>query len=312
MSNNEDKQHHKPTEEMPDEFSSRKHSVKHKQIERKIRKKRKKISRLKALARFVVLLCVVFLSYKFVKLPQWYLPQDTFTRKDGKVVQVINNNIVSTPVIYDSLKNLYVPKLPIFAVKVYPIKHELYKIPVIKKVYIRRYGFPARIQIIVKERIPMVVIKNNLNSKPIAFFTTDEVLVTNPKYMDKAESDSTLRLLTNSRKLGSDWNAEKILNIEKIARSVETYSGEKVSYVDLRNPNDVYVKIQTTNIRLGALDSTVFDRIKRIYTILPQIQNVDSRIKYIDLSWDKVNYLKLNNPKNITEPKDNKETKESE
>ena len=52
-------------------------------------------------------------------------------------------------------------------------------------------------------------------------------------------------------------------------------------------------KSRKTSIRLGALDSTVFERIKRIYTILPQIKDMDSRIKYIDLSWDKVNYLKL-------------------
>lgn len=311
MSENEErKKLHKPLNDVQDEFASSKHSVKHKQIERKIRKKRKKINRLKAFLRFITLLIVVFLGYEFVKLPQWYLPQDAFTRQDGKIITVMNNDIVSDSVIYDALKNLYVPKLPIFAVKVYPMKHELYKIPVIKKVYVRRYGFPARIQVIIKERVPMVVIKTDLNSKPVAFFTTDEVLVTNGKYMDRAESESTLRILTNSRKLGQDWNAEKILNIEKIARSVETYSGEKVSYVDMRNPNDVYVKIQTTNIRLGTLDSTVFDRIKRIYTILPQIQNVDSRIKYIDLSWDKVNYLKLNKEtKNTTE---NKNTKKSE
>ena len=65
----------------------------------------------------------------------------------------------------------------------------------------------------------------------------------------------------------------------------------------MRNPNDVYVKIKTTSIRLGTLDSTVFERIKRIYTILPQVSEVNSRVKYIDLSWDKVNYLKLDKNK---------------
>lgn len=64
----------------------------------------------------------------------------------------------------------------------------------------------------------------------------------------------------------------------------------------MRKPNDVFVKIQTTSIRLGTLDSTVYERIKRIYTILPQITNVDSQIQYIDLSWDKVNYLKMKKP----------------
>jgi hypothetical protein len=65
----------------------------------------------------------------------------------------------------------------------------------------------------------------------------------------------------------------------------------------MRNPNDVYVKIKTTSIRLGTLDNTVNERIKRIYTILPQISEVNNKIKYIDLSWDRVNYLKLQKSK---------------
>ena len=81
--------------------------------------------------------------------------------------------------------------------------------------------------------------------------------------------------------------------MQKIANSVENYSGEKVEYIDYRKTNDVYIKIKSSNIRLGALDSTVFERIKRIYTILPQITNLKGKIRYIDLSWDKVNYIKL-------------------
>ena len=90
---------------------------------------------------------------------------------------------------------------------------------------------------------------------------------------------------------------KKYQEIEKIVQSVETYSNEKVEYIDMRKPNDVYVKIQTTSIRLGILDNTVFERIKRIYTILPQISEVNNKIKYIDLSWDRVNYLKLQKSK---------------
>jgi len=70
----------------------------------------------------------------------------------------------------------------------------------------------------------------------------------------------------------------------------------------MRNPLDVYVKIKTTSVRLGVLDSSVFDRIKRIYTILPQIHEVHEKIKYIDLSWDNVNYLKLQQKDNNKKP----------
>ena len=84
-----------------------------------------------------------------------------------------------------------------------------------------------------------------------------------------------------------------IKEIQKIVKYVETYSKEQVEYVDFRNPNDVYVKIKTVNIRLGKLDDEVYKRIERIPSILPQVKPVEKKVKYLDLSWDKVNYLKL-------------------
>lgn len=280
-------------EELQDEFTLPKHSVKHRQIERKIRKKRKKLNRLKSFLRSVLLVVLLFLMYEFVKLPQWYLPQDVFKNSDSNKIEIVNNNIVPDTVVFNSLKNISVPKLPIFLMSVKPIKKELFKIPVIKNIYVRRYGFPARIQIILRERVPVAVIKTDLNAKPVAFFTSDGILIANKNYMGLSNSKSLLTILTTSSKLDKNWTVKKVNYIEKIVKAIETYSGEKVSYIDMRNPNDVYVRIQKTSIRLGALDSTVFERIKRIYTILPQIKDMDSRIKYIDLSWDKVNYLKL-------------------
>ena len=79
----------------------------------------------------------------------------------------------------------------------------------------------------------------------------------------------------------------------KIAKYVSVYSKEPVEYIDMRNPYDVYVKIKTVNIRLGKLDAGVYERIKRIPSILPQVKLVDAKVKYLDLSWEKVNYLKL-------------------
>lgn len=284
-------------DELQDEFELAKHSVKHKQIERKIRKKRRKINRLKAFLRFVVLVVMIFLSYHFIKLPQWYLPKDAFAKHDGHTVEVVNNNIVPSSVIYDRLKNIQVSQVPIFFMKVKPIKQELFKIPVIKNIYVRRYGFPARVQIILREREPIAVIKTDLKAKPVAFFTSDGILIPNMQYMALANTSSMLKILTSTPQLGKTWTVNKVREVEKIVKAVESYSGEKVEYIDMRKPNDVFVKIQTTSIRLGALDSSVFERIKRIYTILPQIQEVDSQVKYIDLSWDKVNYLKLKKSK---------------
>ena len=291
--------HNHSEEDNPDEFTSVKYTVKRKQTERKLRKKRKKVNHIKTFLSSVLLILLIIGGYEFIKLPQWYLAPDTFANPMSGKVEVINNKIVPTYVIQNELKDLEVSKLPIFMVNVTPIKKELYQIPMMKKVYVRRYGFPARIQIIVRERVPIAVIKTDINAKqPLAFYTTDGFLVTNKRYMNISNLEpKLLKILTSSKDLQKDIPFEKYQEIEKIVQAVETYSDEKVEYIDMRKPNDVFVKIKTTSIRLGTLDNTVYERIKRIYTILPQISEVNNKIKYIDLSWDRVNYLKLQKSK---------------
>lgn len=293
MTENNNHQNRNTTEEIQEEYTLAKHSVRRKKAERKLRKKRKKVNRIKSFSQFILFILLIVASYYFFKLPQWYLPQDAFKKFDGNVIEIINNKIIPTPIIYEELKDIKTPKLPIFLVKIDSIKKELFKNPVIRNIYVRRYGFPARIQIIIRERIPVALIKTDLNAKPVAFFTSDGILIKRKKYMNLTDTKSTLKILTSSSQLDKVWTIKKYRYIEKIVKSVETYSNESVEYIDLRNPNDVYVKIQKVSIRLGTLDSTVFERIKRIYTILPQIDENDTKIKYIDLSWDKVNYLKL-------------------
>ena len=110
-----------------DEFAAPRNSVKRKQIERKIRKKRKRVNRLKAFLRFIILVVLLFLSYEIFMLPQWYLPNDTFKKHDSSIIEIINNQITPTYVIYNSLKDMKVSKLPIFMMRVEPIKKEIFK-----------------------------------------------------------------------------------------------------------------------------------------------------------------------------------------
>lgn len=289
----ESRNNHNENNELQDEYSLVKHSVKHKRAERKIRKKRKKANSIKAFLRFVVLLLLIFLAYEFFKISPWYLPRDTFKNSKMQRIEIVNNSIIPTYVISDSLKEVKIPRLPIYMMSVKPIKKEIFKIPIIKRVYVRRYGFPARVQIIVEERVPIAVIKTDLKAKPAAIFTSDGLLIITKPYMNIPERN-VLKILTSTANLSKNWSVKRFEEIEEIVKAVEAHSNEPVEYIDMTDPNDIYVKIKTIKLRLGTLDSTVFERIKRIHTILPQIRQMDSKIKYIDLRWDKVEYLKLN------------------
>lgn len=261
---------------------------------RKLRKGRKKQGIFRRFFRFVM--TVLFLcGFVYIsKMPQWYLPKDAFTNPKSSSVQVINNRIVKPQMIYALLKNIEVPDVPIYMAKTSVIKTEIEKLPPVKEAYIRRYAFPARLQIIVKERIPVVTISPDEKVPPVAAFSEDGVMM-GKEFLPLQREFKTILVLSYGNKCDdyTKWDAYKIQQIEKITTYIETFSKEKVEYIDYRNPMDVYVKIKTVNIRLGKIDESVYKRIEKLPSILPQVKLIDSKVKYLDLSWEKVNYLKL-------------------
>lgn len=271
-----------------------KHLVKKKRRERLIRKGRMKQERFRAFVRFMFSLLFLFGLGYALRCHGWYMDPKAFNYVGGESVAIINNNIVPAHKIMVLLKGSNVPNTPIYMAKTSDIKKNIMKLAPIEDVYIRRYAFPARIQIILKERVPAMLIAPDEKSQPVAFFTTDGKLI-GREFLPLKKEYNTIKVLSYGNK-GDDyhkWDLKKIKELEKIKNYVEAYSKESVEYIDLRNPEDVFVKINTVNIRLGKLDDSVYKRIERIPSILPQVKMVDSKVKYLDLSWEKVNYLKL-------------------
>ena len=268
--------------------------VKKKRREKIIRRGRLKQERFRAFIRFLISLgLLVGFSY-VLKSSGWYLDANAFNTPKGNSVEIINNKIVPSSKILAILKKSNVPKVPLYIARTSSIKKDLMQLTPIENVYIRRYAFPARVQIIIRERTPMITISPDEKASPVAFFTTDGKLI-GRDFLPLDKSYKTLLVLSYGNK-GDDyhkWDLDRLKEIQKIVKYIETYSKEQVQYVDFRNPNDIYVKINTINIRLGKLDDNVYKRIERIPSILPQVKSLDSKIKYLDLSWEKVNYLKL-------------------
>ena len=74
---------------------------------------------------------------------------------------------------------------------------------------------------------------------------------------------------------------------------IEEFSGERVEYIDLRNPHNTFAKIQSVKLRLGEIDESIYERIKSIHDILPQIKPMIDKVQYVDLSWKESKYLKM-------------------
>jgi len=264
------------------------------QMERKVRQSQMWLSRFRIFVRFFIILLMVAVAYKLLKLPQWYLKKDVFNSYNNSSLEILNNKIVPSYKILSALRRTEVPNTPIYRLETDEIRHNILQLEPIEDVFIRRFWFPARLQVIVQERVPVLTISPELKVPPIAFFARGGKLI-GRDYMPLDKSFKTILVLSYGSR-GDDyrnWDNEKVKLIEHVAKAVEQSSNEKVEYIDVRIPKDVYVKIKTANIRLGDIDDTVFERIVRIPSILPQVKTLDKKIKYVDLRWKDANYIKL-------------------
>lgn len=284
--------------EYEDEFSVSRYSVNRRlqknQMERKARQSEMWVRRLRVLARYLIILLMLFVGYKSLKLHQWYLDKNVFNSYNNPCLEIVNNKIIPSYKILAALRRAQVPNTPIYRMETDEIRQNVLQLEPVEDVFVRRFWFPARLQIIVSERVPIISISPAENVPPIAFFASGGKLI-GRDYMPLDKSFKTILVLSYGTR-GDDyrnWDNDKIKLIENIAKAVEENSNEKVEYIDFRQPRDVYVKVKTANIRLGNLDDMVFERIKRISSILPQVKTLDKKIKYIDLRWKDANYIKL-------------------
>ncbi len=261
-------------------------------MQRKIRHSQRRLRQLRAVWKLFIIIFLIAFGIFILKMPQWRLHSNAFDNLGSPALEIVNNRIVPSQKILSALRRNQVPLRPIFLVKTDNLKKSITQLEPVKDVYIRRFWFPARLQIIVIERTPAITISPDIEVAPIAFFSSDGKLI-GREYMPLSDDFKTVKVITYGS--GDDyrnWDKTKVINFKKLAATVEMDSGEEVEYIDYRNPKDVYVKIPTANIRLGSFNAGTFDKIHRIPSLLPQVKMLNKKVKYIDLRWD-TNYIKL-------------------
>ena len=267
--------------------------LKQAKMQRQVRESQRRLNRLRVWYKLFLLILLVLIGYFVLKMPQWKLPANAFDSLENNSLEILNNRIVPSQKILSALRRNQVPREHIFLVKTENLKKSITQLEPIQNVYIRRFWFPARLQIIVIERTPVVTITPSIDVPPIAFFSADGKLI-GREYMPLAEDYKTVLVITYGS--GDDyrnWDIQKVTNFKNIAALVEAETGEAVEYIDYRDPKDVYVKIPTVNIRLGSINPKVFDKIQRLPSLLPQVKMINKKVKYIDLRWDSSNFIKL-------------------
>ncbi len=268
--------------------------VKINQMQRNVRRGKERLRWLRCWLRLFMIVLLIFAAYKVYKLPQWYLDKNIFSSSSNNTLTIIGNVITPTHRIMSVLRQYPVPQKPIYLFNTSKIEKEIKKLPPVKEVYIKRLWFPARLGIIIVERRPILSISPKPDVAPIAFFAEGGVLIGHD-YLPLKGGEKTILVLTYGTK-GDDyrnWDEKKIRKIETIVHAMEQFSGQKVEYIDIRNPKDVYIKLPEVNVRLGELDHMALSRVRNISAILPQLKTLEKKIKYIDLRWADAQYIKL-------------------
>ncbi len=267
--------------------------MKQAQMQRQVKNQKRRLKRLRAWLKFFMVIFVAVAIYGLVKLPQWCLSPAAFDSVDSPALEIINNKIVPSHKVLSALRCNQVPTEPIFMVDTENLKESILHLEPVQDVYIRRFWFPARLQIIIIERTPVLTISPAANVPPIAFFSVDGKLI-GREYMPLDESYKTWLILTYGTKDDyRNWDEPKVRQFRTIAQAVEDLTGEPVEYIDYKNPDDIFVKIPTVSIRLGKFSDSTMERIGRIPSLLPQVKMLNKKVKYIDLRWEKTNYIKL-------------------
>ncbi len=261
------------------------------------------IRNFRALLRVGLIFIFIYFGIWVLKLPQWFIDKDLLTIVDESVVKIEGNSITPQYKIIDLIKQTELPHTQIFRLDTRELEKNIAQLQPIKKVYVRRYWFPGRLNILVEERTPVFLIAPNLETEPISAITEDGVFI-DREYMPIPPEFNATKILTYGL-AGDDyeqWDKKRVDEILKLIKTIEAYSKQDVKYVDLRNPKDVYVQIGDIMLRLGEINESIYNRVKWIATILPEAQSkYGTKIKYIDLRWEDARYIKLDKNKKHVE-----------
>lgn len=262
--------------------------------ERSVRKTNMWMRRSKLLLRFLTIIFLAFVCFKLIRMHQWYMSPKAFDYAQSPYLEILNNKIVPDYYILAALRKSEVPKVPMYMYDTDNIRSNIMELEPIKDVFIRRFWFPARLQIIILESTPIFTIAPDEKVEPIAFFTNTGKLI-GRDFLPLDPSFKPVKILTYGTK-GDDyrqWDKLKIDKLEKLSKSIKVVTKDKLDFIDLRNPKDVYIQTNGIKIRLGELDESCNERISRLPSIMPQVKTLDKKIKYIDLRWKEASYIKL-------------------
>ncbi|MDD3593494.1 MAG: FtsQ-type POTRA domain-containing protein, partial [Candidatus Gastranaerophilales bacterium] len=134
------------------------------------------LNKTKVFSKFLLIGGLFYLLYLLITSSLWILPADIFSN-GGKYLVVKGANITKPERIIQELKAMDIPQKPLYLINVKPYEEKIQKLPSIRKAFIRRYWLPARLEVLVEERTPMLTIAPSPKSPRSAAITSDRAII---------------------------------------------------------------------------------------------------------------------------------------
>lgn len=253
--------------------------------------------RMRNLIKLCAIIVISFLIYKLFTLPQWYLNPNIFKSYPNPSLIIEGNSLLTPEKILTILKPVKIKNKPLYLINTADIQKKLEKLTPVRKVYIRRFWLPARIEIVIEEKTPILSMAISPQAQDIALFADDATIISQKYLPIDNKKIPTYRIITYDDFF--KWKPKQIKSLVILSKQIESNSGESLIYLDIRDPENVFALIGTTKIKIGDLNSTTKTRLQRIGSVMPQIKDLKDKIDYIDLSWEKSVFIKLKNKKNV-------------
>lgn len=266
---------------------------------RRIAANRALLNRFRVFLSLVLSLLICWFGIWVLKLPQWHIDSNKLYEANPEVLTIQGNNITPYYKIINLIRQTQLPDTQIFRLNTEELSNNISQLQSIKKVYIRRYWFPARLVVVLDERVPAFLLAPNLTSEPTVALTTDGVMLDHD-YLPLNTNTKTIKLLTYGIRNGENevWDKKSVDELLKLTKAIETYANQDIKYIDLRNRSDIYIMLEEYLIRFGEINDSAYSRAKWIASILPEAKNIKEKIKYIDLRWEDSRYFCLEEKQN--------------
>ncbi len=95
----------------------------------------------------------------------------------------------------------------------------------------------------------------------------------------------------------SVWKPKSVKYLTDLAYYIENATNQKLEYIDIRNPDDVFIQLKNVKLRIGRINGNITStNIDKVLSVLPEALKIRNDIEYIDLRWDNVS-IKLKDKK---------------